>query len=346
LLFKQHDIETLLASPRKDFEVAKSRIFSPRLRKFMTERKRRKHGDYGLSSWSANSVNSPQLVAYLNYLAGEVDRELGIDLDNRFEQIRFPNLYRILALKALEPTVDWKKAKEEKKEILEIFKSKVRTDEHKWLLKQLEHLEGNREARKVSEQIWDLASEYQISLKAYDAFWQRVAQIILHSEIESKELFDEIALLEGWLIEKLVQGEDERVLVEMIEDYGLFEKLLGLSLTRDEYRQYVMKRDKIIALALGDELKILMQESGNLLGLQDFGLSDDTREKLQSFEDDALIFYAGAKARDEAMTEDWCSDSAHADREVAEMRDHPLVESLIGDLFSLTQEQIERGRAD
>jgi len=89
---REEEINTGLNQFRQALDSTQTKIFNPELRKFLQEIERRKEGDY------PSGVNSPNLVAYTRFLAGAAFESLKIDLRDRLEQIRFPNLTRLLFL--------------------------------------------------------------------------------------------------------------------------------------------------------------------------------------------------------------------------------------------------------
>ena len=81
-----------LENCRRALEAAQAKILNPELRKFIRELERRKEGEYH------SGIFSPDLSAHTRFLAQSSLSHLGIDLRDRFEQIRFPNLTRLLFL--------------------------------------------------------------------------------------------------------------------------------------------------------------------------------------------------------------------------------------------------------
>ena len=94
-------------------------LFRPELRAFLKERRLRKQGDYG------SGIETPQWEAWLPYLVKSVRETMAIDLENRFEQIRFPQLARVLALQkidALSNPADAQKTEEQKQTLIQRLK--------------------------------------------------------------------------------------------------------------------------------------------------------------------------------------------------------------------------------
>lgn len=77
---------------RTQLTSAQSRFLNSRLLKFIQEVEKRREGQF------PSGKISPNLYAYLSFLSTSSFSHLGIDLRDRFEQIRFPHLTRLLFL--------------------------------------------------------------------------------------------------------------------------------------------------------------------------------------------------------------------------------------------------------
>ncbi|MBI3316961.1 MAG: UDP-glucose/GDP-mannose dehydrogenase family protein [Candidatus Omnitrophica bacterium] len=86
LLLSQDEIKKALRPLRDQLELGASRILNPELRRFIKKRERTKLGRRG------EIPASPNLEVYLSYLKTEILNRLGIDLGDRIERLRFPNL--------------------------------------------------------------------------------------------------------------------------------------------------------------------------------------------------------------------------------------------------------------
>jgi len=83
-------------TPRRGPEPAESessKKLNADLRDFLKERSRRKDGRFGL-----NIQSDPNLQTYAGYLKKQSLKFLGIDLEDAIEQLRFPNLMRVLKI--------------------------------------------------------------------------------------------------------------------------------------------------------------------------------------------------------------------------------------------------------
>ncbi|GEM_PF-3772372 len=82
----------LLRDFRNQWVSTRTKLLNPELRKFIYEVERRREGQFD------SGKISPNLYAYLPFLAASVFSHLKIDLRDRFEQIRFPHFTRLLFL--------------------------------------------------------------------------------------------------------------------------------------------------------------------------------------------------------------------------------------------------------
>ncbi len=80
---------------RQNIDKENSRVLNDELKSFLKEQYRRKDGRFGQAALKGNS----NLTAYWNYLSQKANKNLGIDLANPIEQLRFPNFYKILNAK-------------------------------------------------------------------------------------------------------------------------------------------------------------------------------------------------------------------------------------------------------
>ncbi|MBU3760157.1 MAG: hypothetical protein FGM27_09575, partial [Candidatus Omnitrophica bacterium] len=289
ILARQDSIAGLLSPLNKKLELAESRILSAELREFFKERSRRKLGQY------ENGSGSPQLGAYLSYLAGTVKKELQIDLDERIEQVRFPNLVRLLVLEQIEKKADRAASERERTKVMEMLRVHAGTEEERTLLENFERMDASMDARGIAEKLWAFAASRGVDLKGYTQMWKSAGAVVLRSEIESEGLFAEMDTLESALIEKWIRSEQERKLVGMLRDTELIEKLLALKWTPKDESQYLSRPQDILENVFGTELDKLLNESSEpdvakRLTLDIQGLRREV--------DSALHFYETARDRD------------------------------------------------
>ena len=223
VLFAEAEITAALGKLEKKLELAKSRIFSPVLNEFFREKSRRKQGDYG----AGDSLQAVQLLPYISYLGRKSSETLQIDLTDKIEQIRFPQLVRILALQDIEKKFDPIKAEEQRK-TLELLLSPAAPV----LLSK-----GKNLNRRALEELSIFASGHKIDLNQYPDYFKKAGSEILKSEINPAALSEEMERIEGGLLEKWAAAPEQKQLVRRIRDFELLQKLLTLKLTRDEFER-------------------------------------------------------------------------------------------------------------
>ncbi len=214
----EEEIKRALRSFRESVDSAGAKVLNPDLRKFIREAARRKEGEFH------SGVVSPNLPAYLQFLAESAFTHLGIDLRDRLEQIRFPSFTRLLFLLEFEKTLDPR------------------------------------------------------------------ARVLLESEIDPRGLFQEIALLEKEIREKLSRRESEKRFLEILADFELLEKLFRLELTRDEYQALLAREEEATPRALDARLTRFWKIKPSL-------------SHLTPFQEVALHFYRLAGRRDAVLLE-------------------------------------------
>ncbi|MCM8775859.1 MAG: UTP--glucose-1-phosphate uridylyltransferase, partial [Candidatus Omnitrophica bacterium] len=294
LLVKRDEIEGMLAPLRNGLEIVQSRILSPDLKSFIRERQRRKYGNYG------TGMNQPQYAAYLIYLAAQLNRRLGINLSDPIEQIRFPNLVRVLAMDQLEKDFDPRQVDEVRHELLGKLEKLARTREERDLVRDSARLETLKNPRAYCEALWRFAEHRGISLSGYRDFLQWAGLVILRSEIDSEGLFEEVELLEGWLFGKLIKTDDEKKLVLLLDDFAHLEKLLRLELTREEYVRVREKRNRIMPRSILKRLDGLL---GRHSEFRRQCRHPEVQSPIDSFINASLEFYKTAGERDRHLIE-------------------------------------------
>ncbi len=294
VLGRQDEIAALVSPLDKQLELAKSRILSPALRDFLKERDRRKMGHY------QNESSSPQLAAYVTYLAGQVKKELQIDLEDRFEQVRFPNLVRLLVLEQLEKSLDRAAADRERAKAVETLMNRAGSEEEKTMIRNFDALDVSMDARRIAESVWAWAAEKRVDLRPYREMWKNAGSIVLRSEVRGEALFAEMDILESWLVEKWIQNDGERKLLGLLRDAELIEKLLALKWTPSDEEAYLARPQEVLQSVFGTELAEMLEKNGEAQAAKRFTVNADA---LRSAVEDALHFYETARERDAIIME-------------------------------------------
>ncbi len=295
LLIDQPQISELLNTTVQQYEIAQSRSFAPEVIKFIKERKRRKHGDYENSGWNGEAAKSPQMMSYILYLASECRKRLDVDLESRFEQIRFPNLSRMVYLEKSERKVNYNQFQDERRSLLSMLES---DSEKVLLIRRIQKMETESNPRQLAEAVWEQVE----AAKNYDRFrefWKFMAILVLRTEISADDLFHEVDILENWLSQQMLASEEEKELYFLMEDFRLFENLVLLRLTRSELDEILSRQNAVLAAGSGKRLQHLVERHSSLQGMGE--MLPEIQSKLQAYALRALEFYQDARFRDEAL---------------------------------------------
>ena len=262
LLSKRGEVEAFLNPIRAKLEKESSKQLNGELRDFLKERSRRKEGRFGLGSQA-----DPNLQAYATYLHKQVLKNLGIDLTDRIEQLRFPNLVRVLQVIETQKKFDSSKARTEWAEVLKALSVLAKeTSEQDFVaaLTTFARQQGFVDAisgrdfsypieralypRKLLEGLFLFKQKHPVDLARYETFLKSWELVAFQSEIEVTELFKEMSVLEDQVLLVLTKNKAEKKLVKQIAQLDLLEKLLHLELSRAEYDEVLASREAIKAL--------------------------------------------------------------------------------------------------
>jgi len=296
LLSKRDEVQTLLNPGRAQLEKEISLVLNADLRDFLKERSRRKEGRFDVST-----QGDPQLQVYVRYLAQLSSKVLAIDLTDSLEQLRFPNLLRVLLAEQAQRDFDPETAKAQWMKTVQTIRSLVRdTNEKKFsdalssfarekgFLPEAESAPSRYSIdrafypRKLLEGLFRFAKKHGVKLETQADFLKSWKCIVFQAEIDVNELLQEMASLENGVIRKLARSEKEMVIVRHWEMMDLLEKLLRLELTREEYEKVVAQRS---------QMEIFTKGSGGLA----------------AFLTKAFHFYKISIERDHAMVENLLS---------------------------------------
>jgi len=207
-------------------KILESRFLSNELRDFLKE-------------WRQYQAKGAYLQSYLDALHKQCLKSLSLDLKDAQNQDRYGSVLRILKLKDIERTLDYRKIRDEKEKVLEFLKGKV--DEE--TLSALEKIEMSATSsgekkfpRFLMEKIYDQAAEKGFDFKQFPNFSLFAEYLVFQSEISSKKLFEEVDLLTEKVFDSLVKTEQEKNLLSLIRDISLIEKFFRLEVSRKEFQ--------------------------------------------------------------------------------------------------------------
>ena len=327
LLSQRDEIQVLLTPIRAQLEKESSQKLNGELREFLKERSRRKDGRFGVQ---ASEQSDPDFQAYVRYLRQQVLKFLKIDLRDPFEQLRFPNLIRVVMIEEARKGFAAEAAKSQWSEAVQSLRAAAKDAGEKefveafaaFALKQgflvpsdefrsegLFGAGGMDKAlypRKLLEGLFRFGKKHQLSFNGKEAFWKTWKLAVFQAEIDVTELMREMEQLEAQMIEKLAKSEEEKALVQKLENFGLLEKLLRLELSRAEYDKVVQERSALEEMCPNKSLPL---DGGGKVGEDVIksiaspspNPSHPGRGALGEFLEKAYHFYSVSLKRDEAL---------------------------------------------
>lgn len=208
-----------------------------------------------LRDWRKFEQGHRDFLPYVKRLAEESKKFIGLDLKSLFAQVEWPQITRLLVLQAMEEELD-KPQYEKEKALLVSFleKSKARDELIKAIKKlgtqqvtltrldseqaKLEHL-----PRYLLERLMEEAGPKGFFFHDYPAFSLYAGYLILKTELDSKNLFDEIERVFKKILEELAVTEGEKNILELNQDVELMRKLFHLELSRKDWKQSAYRKD-------------------------------------------------------------------------------------------------------
>lgn len=302
LLSKRGEFKPWLDQLRSRLFTEQSKILNKDLLRFLKERDHRKEGKYTFGRSNGNGNFS----SYLNYLKPEVEKVLEINLLDPIEQLRFPNLIRVLQLQKSEGEFNREKAAKEWSQVLEIVREKAE-DPDKALVESL-NIFGRQSGflmgtssevipqnflgtypRRLLEKLYLFSQKKKIDLSSFKQFSLSFRFAVFQAEIDAAELMVETENLEEALIKKLATTDAEKAFIRKLKNFQLLEKFFYLELTREEYKEALARRGELRVI-----LRLKAEESKILRSAQN-------DERLGKLFNQSLHFYETAYQRDRAL---------------------------------------------
>jgi len=272
-------------------------VLNPELARFFRERR----------NWLGKGSEAADYVR----LAGRLTKSLlGIDLAVPERQFEWPALMRLVRSLELEDKMDAGRVKADILRLKNDWEGKPQAvllenasaallsavqdrGFRAWLEQQ--DPPSIRTTRRFFEALMGASAEAGLSLLNYPDFLSFAAILILHEEISTSALMDELGPLEEKILEKLIQSPKEREVIRFSQDLDILEKLMELKLTREDYQVLIQRQKDFSAVALNERLQQLMNASG---------LADPPVDLLaQNTLEAALDFYHGSTERDSVLVQ-------------------------------------------
>ena len=270
-----------------------------------------------LSEWKKFNLGHREFLPYLQKLSKEAKRILGLDLESLFSQVEWPQITRLLVMQSMEADLNRDQAVAEKAKLLQFLKEKQVSPS---VIEGIENLEDNsismwrvssdnsdpdRAPRHLLEELVDVAGPMGFQFSDYPAFSLYAGYLIIQSEIETRNLFEEIERLFDKILDELAVTEEEKDLLELYRDVELMKKLLSLELNRKEWKRTNYRLDWIRPDAMIKRLESLYERVFKI-GSHQFPSSIDTKdlkipENFSETFESALLFYEFARQRESAF---------------------------------------------
>lgn len=282
---------------KDDLAKAWTKNAGPDLLKFNRERARRKHGEYGRSLRSfgqASDKTHAALSAYADYLAKCASDWVGIDLSREIEELRFPNLIRLLKLKTQAGSVNIETAQRDWTGLQNDFASVLGIQEAGSL--QARVLRGEKagknekQVRQFLEEIAAKSPDLFTQIRSRESLWKMLVRSLLLEEMDAEALFAEMSVLEQAIESKLAVTGEEKFLITLSRDFELLQKLLYLELTSEDWQVLQTTPEAV-------DMDSLLRRL-HLLGIKN---NPESFSLLQWNVQSALRFYETAETRDRAL---------------------------------------------
>jgi len=279
LLHSKSKTEMYLLASQRNLELIQSHILSPELRDHLRDQKQA----------------SSRLGVYLTYqLAPRAKKVIELDLTDRIEQLRFPNLTRLVYLEGIRDLLRPAKAR---REWVKITTALSRRDRRSDPVKAMNQYWQDSKTHSISmrtllEDFIRVQGLREVSFEAYPNLTIWMAFEALSQEIEPEALMKEKERLERAVEDKLARTEDEKAYLEVYRDFSLFKKLLKLELTRAEYEKVLSRGNDLRPSEISRRVHSLSPASAL-----------EAAPELTGLHSRALGFYADARERDQVLLE-------------------------------------------
>ena len=208
----------------------------------------------------------------------------------------YANIEKIVELKNVESRIDFRKADFGRTQLVEELSKKLSKGDIEYLKKKaMQFREGKITQVDFYVYLQNLAGAQNINLKQYPDLLNYISYLSGSKLVSAKALFNEIALLEEQLKQKLAVKDDQKTLDAISTNIRLLVDLINLKLTPDEYERY-LKIKQTIDVAAWQEFLAKEAAQYNLAGVTPKGIEALT-DNLAKFE----AFYVVAVKRDDAL---------------------------------------------
>lgn len=281
LIQKKEDIEQLLKPLKGELGVAQSLLLNTELRDFIKDSER------------------PEVLS--NLLLKHTAELLNINLEDALEQIRFPNVSRIVYLKKIESLLDKELARMEWQDFQKYLSLETISAADVNLL--AETIEGKQQSsvsiRKVLERVYEAAGTAELPFDEYPYMTQWLAFQILSQELDSAGFAQELKHLQNMILAKLAQTDKEKEFIAFYNRFQLFEKMLYGKLTREEFDVVAQDPQAMSPVMMLEKIESLTGSQSEESQFKKAALKN--QKTLMKAYRVAWKFYEGARLRDQSL---------------------------------------------
>ncbi len=280
------NVDRYLKNLHGQIEVLGSRYFNKDLKDF-------------LRSWLAWRDERLDLIGFLNVIKRFALSRLEMDIAHAKSQIEYPMLVRFFKAQNLESKIKLDEAQGELDSLRSLVHAldvpaELKAGLDDWKLESGVKGLGARLPRVFLEDLYQALSPHGFEFEYFPELSKVLATLIFQSEIDGIQFFDEIEKAVAAVFKVLIESDQEKSLVDLIQKSILLEKLLKLELVRNEVAVAMYQKDSLSPSFL---IKTLAERRD---------VSPDSIKvsaELDDIFESAIDFYQGAVSRERHFVE-------------------------------------------
>ncbi|MBI4358616.1 MAG: hypothetical protein HY584_04885 [Candidatus Omnitrophica bacterium] len=244
------------------------------------------------------STDKIDILDYLVYMNQLSERHGFGSLNDLKQMVEYPNLVRLMRLRAIEEKLNKSGLKKETEALkVEFQKRMPNSQKAENLLARLDESAKGVSPRSYFVELTELADEANIDFIGYPAF-RVFAEFLIHQdEIDHRALFSELKKFEQFIQGKLFTSGDEKTLLAMIDFVSLLEQYFRLEMSREKIALYLKNKDQIKPSWISERLGELAEKYGVV------ARPAGDVEQLDSYMAEVEYFYQLVLKRDRVFTE-------------------------------------------
>ena len=162
---------------------------------------------------------------------------------NNVDVVIFENLSKLLKSIELEKEIDFDKANQERKILIdELSKVLPKRELEKLVLESLSFKMGKISQGEFHQYLVRLAEDIKVASEPYSNLIKFARYIAIYEDIDLVALFQEVEEFEDYIREKVFRNEDERTLYNLTRVVQTMKKLFSISLRNSDYNFIIAKK--------------------------------------------------------------------------------------------------------